>query len=313
MQYFFLILLIIILLLAIPGFIVSMATAHKKKHPYGDLNSYENERHDPEYVKEVREWLNGCDYEYVKIKSPYFYKINAIEIADPQTDKWVVLLHGVTVTHRYMMDLAYFYNRMGFNVLAWDSRNHGDTGGSDITYGYYEKYDLKAVVDYIKNKEDLIKGRKITIGLHGISMGASILLGYAGFVRDDCDFYVADCPYSDFYRQVFDVTKRSLKLPDFIITPIMFFTNVFSRIFFKYEMKRNNIIDRINKVYKPVLFINCKDDDYIDPAMTDELFEKCGSEDKEMLLFDDGRHAGAYPLHRVEYEEKVREFIIKAI
>lgn len=313
MKYIFLVLLILIILLAIPGLIISIAVARKKKCPYGKLKDYENEQHDLEYTKKVREWLNSIDYKYIKLKSPYNYDINAIEIADPKIDNWIVLLHGVTVNHIYMMDLAYFYNRIGFNVLAWDSRNHGDTGGKDITYGYYERFDLKTIVDYVKSKQTLEKGRDIKIGLHGISMGASILLAYAAFVIDNCDFYVADCPYSDLYRQISDVAQRSLKLPTFIMKPIMVFANFFSRIVFKFEIKKNNIMERIDKVFNPVLFINCKDDDYIDPAMTNELFEKSGSDYKDILLFDEGGHAGAYPLHRIEYEKKVTEFIEKVI
>lgn len=309
MKYFFLALLILLVLLAVPGFIISMATAHKKKHPYGDLKDYDNEKHEPGFTAKVRDWLQDLEYGYIKIKSPYMYDINVLEIPKKGSRKWVILLHGVTVTHRYMMDLAYFYNSLGFNVLAWDSRNHGDTGGSDITYGYYEKYDLKAVVDFIRNREEAVNTPDITLGLHGISMGASILLAYAAFVRDDCDFYVADCPYSDFRKQVGDVSQRTLKLPDFIMKAIMFFTTVFSRMFFKYDMKNLNIASKIDKVYNPVMFVNCRDDDYIDPAMTEELYAKCASESKELLLFDEGGHAGAYPLHRKEYEEAVKKFL----
>jgi esterase/lipase len=74
-------------------------------------------------------------------------------------------------------------------------------------------------------------------------------------------------------------------------------------------MKNMKITTRIDKVYNPVLFVSCRDDDCIDPGMTEELYAKCASESKELLLFDDGGHAGAYPLHREEYEKAVKKLL----
>ncbi|MBN2557738.1 MAG: alpha/beta hydrolase [Clostridia bacterium] len=305
MVYVFYILIVFLLIFSTIGFLAARGIARKKPRPDMDINEYSNNLHDPGYVAEVREWLSKAGYGYVKIKSPYFYEINAFESEGENPGKWVVLLHGVTVSHKYMMDLAYMYSRMGFGVLAWDSRAHGESGGTNISYGYYEKSDLAAAVEYIRDKSD----KDIKIGLHGISMGAGILLAYASQVRDDCDFYIADCPYSDFYRQAETVIGRKLHTPDFITSIVMWFTKFFVLRIYGFDLKRINILDRIHVVENPMMFIDCRDDAYIPPQMTQELYEACGSGKKRILWFENGGHGGAYPVHRKEYEAAVFDFL----
>ncbi|MFO7611789.1 MAG: alpha/beta fold hydrolase [Clostridia bacterium] len=305
MVYVFYILIAFLLIFGSLGFLAARGIARKKPRPDMDIHEYSNNIHEPEYVSEVREWISEAGYGYVKIKSPYFYNINAFELEGRMPDKWVVLLHGVTVSHKYMLDLAHMYNRMGFGVLAWDSRAHGESGGSSISYGYYEKNDLAEAVDYIRNKYD----KDAKIGLHGISMGAGILLAYASQVRDDCDFYIADCPYSDFYKQAETVIGRKLHTPAFITSIVMGFTKFFILRIYGFDLKRIDILSRMHLVKNPMMFIDCRDDAYIPPEMTRELYEACGSGKKTILWFEDGGHGGAYPLHRKEYEQAVLDFI----
>jgi len=216
-----------------------------------------------------------------------------------------IILHGVTSNHKALMDIAYMYSEMDYNVLLWDSRNHGDSEGENISYGYYEKYDLKAVVDWMRNEY----GEKIKIGMHGVSMGSSILLSYATGVRDDCSFYIADCPYSDFKKQIFNLSKSTIKMPDFIISIIMFFTQFFVKLIFKFDIGKVNIIDKMHRVENPVLFLNCRDDDYIDPSMTQELYDKCISEKKSITWFEEGKHGGAFGKNREAYIKAVDDFL----
>ena len=154
-------------------------------------------------------------------------------------------------------------------------------------------------------------GKNVNIGIHGVSMGSGILLSYACGVRDDCNFYIADCSYSNFKQQAFDVVKRKLKMPDFIITAVMFFAQLLIRLIFGYDIKRIDISGRIHRMENPVLFMNCRDDDYINPDMTNELFDKCGSKVKEVIWFDEGGHGGAFPKNRDDYITGVKEFLSK--
>ncbi|HKH46916.1 MAG TPA: alpha/beta fold hydrolase, partial [Thermoanaerobaculia bacterium] len=55
----------------------------------------------------------------------------------------------------------------GFDVIAYDSRAHGDSGGDTCTYGYFEKKDLRRVLDTVPSGP---------IVLLGTSLGAAVAL-----------------------------------------------------------------------------------------------------------------------------------------
>jgi hypothetical protein len=228
-----------------------------------------------------------------------------LEIKQNDRPEWVILQHGVTMNHKGMLDYAYLYYQMGYNLLLPDARYHGESGGKAISYGYYEKNDMRACVDYLRNKY----GKGIKIGMHGVSMGAAIILSYATGVRDDCSFYIADCPYSSFGRQLKDVVRRTLHLPDLIILTVVFFSKLFIRLFYGYDINRINIIAKIHRMESPALFTTCRGDGYIDSKMTEELFEKCRSEIKKLVLYDEGGHTEAYPANREEYTKMITDFL----
>ena len=307
MGYFLLVIALIILALVTLGLFASFGIALKKPKLDYDILEYSFPWHEPVYEKEIKEWIKGIPLNYIKIRSPYFYNLNALEIKNNDLDKWIILLHGVALNHKAMLDFAYMYSRMRYNLILWDSRSHGRSEGKNISYGYYEKHDLKAVVDYLREKH----GKHVNIGMHGVSMGSGILLSYACGVRDDCDFYIADCSYNNFRQQAYDVVKRMLKMPGFIITAVMFFAQLFVRLIFGYDIKKIDISGSIHRMVNPVLFICCRDDDYINPSMTEDLFNKCGSKAKEIIWFDSGGHGGAFPKNRNGYIAGIKEFISK--
>jgi pimeloyl-ACP methyl ester carboxylesterase len=79
----------------------------------------------------------------------------------------IVYLHGVADNRAGAVGVAARFNPRGFDVVAYDSRAHGDSGGDVCTYGYYEKRDLQRVLDVLDS------GPFILIGS---SLGAAVAL-----------------------------------------------------------------------------------------------------------------------------------------
>ncbi len=99
----------------------------------------------------------------------------------------IVYLHGVGDNRGSSVGIAGHYTARGFDVIAYDSRAHGESQGDACTYGFYEKRDLGRVLARIEVKP---------IILFGSSLGAAVALQAAAEDRR-VDAVVAVAPFSD--------------------------------------------------------------------------------------------------------------------
>jgi hypothetical protein len=79
----------------------------------------------------------------------------------------VVYLHGVADNRASGVWIAERLVRAGLDVVAYDSRAHGDSTGEACTYGFHEKRDLSRVLDRLGVE------RAIAVG---VSLGAAVAL-----------------------------------------------------------------------------------------------------------------------------------------
>jgi dienelactone hydrolase len=89
----------------------------------------------------------------------------------------VVLLGGATNTRSDELEHAVVLARHGYGVLLLDVRGHGDSGGDAMIWGWYGDVDVRAAVDYLVTRPDVIDAR---IGVVGMSMGGEEAIGAAG-------------------------------------------------------------------------------------------------------------------------------------
>jgi uncharacterized protein len=87
--------------------------------------------------------------------------------ASVPTRATLVYLHGVADNRSSSVAVIDRFGKHGFDVIAYDSRAHGESSGDFCTYGFYEKEDLRRVID-------TIEGRPIV--LVGTSLGAAVAL-----------------------------------------------------------------------------------------------------------------------------------------
>lgn len=235
------------------------------------------------------------------IQSPFGYRIHGYYIPSGHSNRFMIVCHGVSVNKLNSVKYSNLFLERGFNVLIYDHRRHGRTGGTTTSYGYYEKYDLHAVVQYIKSRF----GPDITLGIHGESMGAATLLQYAGMVEDGADFYIADCPFSDFYEQLSYRLKVEFKLPKWPMLPL---ANMILKLRDGYKVHDVSPLQCVKHIKSPVLFIHSKDDDYILCKMTEELYDhKAGP--KQLFIAERGVHAMSYAENKEAYERAVDSFL----
>ena len=79
----------------------------------------------------------------------------------------VVYLHGVADNRSSGVGVIQRFHGRGFDVVAYDSRAHGESGGDVCTYGFLEKQDLRRVLDSLDSGP---------VVLLGTSLGAAVAL-----------------------------------------------------------------------------------------------------------------------------------------
>jgi len=268
---------------------------------------------DPEVIikrETVAKRFDKTWYEFVRkeelwIHSPNGYLLSAIYLKPLDTECTVIICHGVTENKINSIKYARLFERLGYNSVIYDHRRHGGSGGKTTSFGFYEKTDLQAIVHYIRE----VIGDNALLGIHGESMGAASTILYAGTYEDEANFYIVDCPFSDFTEQVLHVMRTVTPLRS---TKVLRIANLFLKVRDGYTLNLVSPREVIKNVDKPMLFIHSLEDDFILPYMTLEMYEaKQG--DKMLKVFDVGEHAKSYNENPKEYEETVVKFLDRFI
>ncbi|AZB44885.1 alpha/beta hydrolase [Bacillus sp. FJAT-42376] len=239
----------------------------------------------------------------VSIPSEFGYSLSGQLIAPFKEKKFVIVSHGVTMNRYNSLKYMNLFLSLGYNVLIYDHRRHGDSGGKTTSFGYYEKFDLRSAVTWLKQRY----GEDILLGIHGESMGAASMLLYAGILEDAADFYIADCPFEDLEELLLFRLQSEISIPKWLVMPI-------ARLFLKwrdgYRMQEVSPIKIISRIQKPVLFIHGKKDGTIPVSSSIHLYEhKSGS--KGIYIADNADHAMSFTHNREEYKQQIIAFLEK--
>lgn len=112
---------------------------------------------------------------------------------DMDGDCGAILLHGYTGTRYGSLQYAPLFWERGCDLLAYDHRGHGASSPALHTYGYYEKQDLVAALDWFTAQTGLDRS---DVAVAGVSYGAATAL-QAAPLMPEVAFVLADSAYQD--------------------------------------------------------------------------------------------------------------------
>jgi hypothetical protein len=103
----------------------------------------------------------------------------------------VILMHGMADNRQGVTGFAHMFLMHGYAVLLPDSRAHGESGGSLVTYGVLERDDVRRWVEWLRPR--------ITrcVDLFGESMGAAIAVQASAVTPGLCAV-VAESSFASF-------------------------------------------------------------------------------------------------------------------
>lgn len=202
----------------------------------------------------------------------------------------IIYLHGNCSSRLEAIPYIATFLSANITFFCFDFSGSGKSEGEYISLGWWEREDLKTVVEYLRKSK-----RTSTIGLWGRSMGAVTALLHA-----DSDHSIAglvlDSPFASLTRLTEELCKKYAKgVPGFLFSIAQWFVknSVKSRANFSIDDLKP--VDHVKNAYIPALFIVAKDDDFIDPKHGVELYEAY-SGDKN-LIWVEGSHNSARQQH----------------
>lgn len=134
----------------------------------------------------------GMNYEAVQIAGRDGITLDAWFVPSPGAKRTIVICHGAGASKGNFIWFLTPLAHRGYNLVLFDFRAHGGSGGRLCTYGIHEKNDVLAVVEWSKTAK-ASQAEKI-VGL-GSSLG-SMALARAAAEDARIDAIVLDSPFT---------------------------------------------------------------------------------------------------------------------
>ncbi len=211
----------------------------------------------------------------------------------------VIYLHGVGDNKTAGVPLAAMLHKHGYNVLLYDSREHGESEGLYCTYGYYEKLDVSTAIDFLKKK----RIRTGSIGIFGTSMGAAVAI-QAAAVDTRVKAVVAEASFTDLRTISVDYQRRIVKLPWHFLRNVAMSR---SQKIARFKAREVSPVDDVRRLSIPILFIHGMEDSLIKYEYSKTLYHHA-HEPKELFLVPGASHTDIWEVAGLSYEKKITSF-----
>lgn len=255
-----------------------------------------------------RQEYDGWDKKAFQLDSIYGYKLSCqlispsgVNNVSRKEKKVAILCHGLGCAKYESIKYVPLFLNSGFSVIIYDHRNHGLSGKAYTSMGYYEKYDLKQVIDWCCK----IFGNDCKIVTHGESMGAATVLMHLD-IDNRVNCVIADCSYSDLKLLLLHQLKTYYHLPCFLIPVVNCI--IYLRAGFWFD--NVSPINAVCRSDKPVLFIHGKRDNFV-PSEMSKMMYACKRKNKAIYLVAKARHAESFCVNKKGYQRRVEEFLSK--
>ncbi|MBN3524738.1 alpha/beta hydrolase [Paenibacillus apiarius] len=252
----------------------------------------------------TKKQYDDCDKEELFIRSHDGLSLHGYYIESfPASRRVIIIVHGYTSALAWSAQFMAMFFKLGFNVLLVDQRRHGQSEGKYTTFGFNEKNDMQAWVDWVIAR----KGEDCAIGLHGQSLGGGTVLEYAAIHRPQVRFIIADCPYSDLTELIYHQVTKLNHMPAWPIMPLI------NRLL---KRKAGFMLDdvspiRVMRTCKlPVLFIHGSKDIFVPTRMSLDMYN-AKPEPKAFVLVEGATHGVSYCINKEQYEAKVTDFVLQ--
>ena len=260
-----------------------------------------------DYLEKNLQWVEDYGYERHFMVSDRGEKLVAYLLKpEKESNVYVFAAHGYrSYGKKEFCGVGQYYIERGYNLFIVDHVASGESEGEYCTFGYNETKDSLKWLDYMTETF----GKDIKIILHGVSMGAATVMKMSGsgLLPENVKMTVADCGFTsgpDFFS--YRVNKINNKIPAKALVKAWNNVNKSRTGFDLYSVEP---VKSVENATLPMLFIHGEEDGLVPCFMVYELYESCGSENKDLLVIEGADHAQSYMVGKEKYTDKLGKFI----
>jgi len=234
------------------------------------------------------------------------YNIDTLHIkSNVESQHAIVLVHGLYSNYYDLLPTAFRYLKDGCNVVLYNQRQSGETGGKSNTFGLYERFDLEEIATIARR---IYPDGKV--GVHGFSMGAAtaIMQSELNEISNLIDFYILDAPYHTMASAVELAAHRGkdTKMPSWFVK---FSGDAVLRLREGVSYSDIAPIDVIGKSTRPMLLIHGDKDDWTSPDGSRQLLDAISHDKCRLETFPEAGHCVIHLEDEDEYFRRIHQFI----
>ena len=212
----------------------------------------------------------GLTSEKLTLKTSDGVNISAQEVYVKTPKAVVIFISGIenpSVTAFF--DHARLLKEHGYASILYDMRGHGDSEGDEISLGFKEYQDTKAVVDYIRSN---VKYEYVPIVVYGLSMGAATAINSIGEIKE-IDALVSISAYSS-WEDVFCDNMEAMGAPKALAAIEKPFVKIYTTFKYGVHSYLVNPKEEIKKLGKrPALIMHTKGDTQVPYKSFERIME----------------------------------------
>jgi len=198
-----------------------------------------------------------------------------------------------------LLNLQADYAKQGFSILSFDLRGCGESTGKRGHLGQFELRDIEAAILYSRRRKP-----QDSIVLHGFGLGATLAIEI-GSKNQDITAIVADAPINSI-ASILEETY--LWMPGFIFR----LSGFFSKIIFKSDPYYFQLMEKVQNIKIPILFVHSDYDDVVPVWHSINLCASSINPHHYLWLHKNHKgHCTYYLDHSVEYLLRIKDFISK--
>lgn len=220
-------------------------------------------------------------------------------------DAALLFVHGIGSVRSgdRAVELASRLVENGYTVLMFDLRGHGSSGGSKVSGGYLEQWDVLGAYDYLVSR-GFAPGR---IALVGFSMGAATAI-LAAAQEPGFTGVVADSPYARASEIIAHEAARKTVIPRWIMPIFVPTAKQMASWFFDIDIGSLAPEKAVKGLPYPILVIHGLDDIRV-PHTQGERVHAVAPPGSEIWLVPGVDHVDAFATHPEEYSRRVIDYL----